>query len=285
MITDVVQRWRGSRTSYRPAGEVIDPRRYEVAAIEAADNEVARAFVLEHHYSDRWLAPRERVGLYRGAQLVGVAVFSQPGTDDVLAILPCPPGEAVELGRLVLLDDVPGNGESWFIARALDVIRARGYAGLLTFADPVPRQRADGSTLMPGHRGIVYQASSMTYTGRATPRTLKMLPDGTVFSEFAWSKIRRQVRGWEYATRQLVAAGAAPWDGAAPIKAWALREINRICTSVRHRGNHRYVLGLDRATRRALPAHLAARGVAVQPYPRAVDAPTTSTRGRASARS
>jgi hypothetical protein len=37
--------------------------------------------------------------------------------------------EAVELGRLVLLDDVPANGESWFIARAFELLRARGYTG------------------------------------------------------------------------------------------------------------------------------------------------------------
>ena len=47
MIVDVTQRWRSGRASYRPAGEVIDPRSYGVAAIDGpgADN-IARAFVV-----------------------------------------------------------------------------------------------------------------------------------------------------------------------------------------------------------------------------------------------
>ena len=43
------QRWRERRDSYRPAGEVIDPRRFEVAPIP--DDTTARAFVEAHHYS------------------------------------------------------------------------------------------------------------------------------------------------------------------------------------------------------------------------------------------
>lgn len=108
MITDVSQRWRGGRASYRPAGEPIDTRLYEVAAIdgEGADN-LARDFIVTHHYSAAMPAARERVGLYRGGAMVGCIVFSHPAQDKVLACLPVPKEEAVELGRLVLLDDVP----------------------------------------------------------------------------------------------------------------------------------------------------------------------------------
>jgi hypothetical protein len=43
------QRWRERRESYRPAGEPINPRLYEVADL-AGDRE-AKAFILAHHYS------------------------------------------------------------------------------------------------------------------------------------------------------------------------------------------------------------------------------------------
>jgi hypothetical protein len=43
------QRWRAHRDSYRPAGEVIDPRAYEVA--EISEDRTPKGFVLEHHYS------------------------------------------------------------------------------------------------------------------------------------------------------------------------------------------------------------------------------------------
>ena len=272
MIVTDVQRWRGRRASYRPAGEVIDPRRYEVAPI--SDDATARAFIITHHYSGSYPAARERVGLYSGGgELVGVAVFSRPGQARVLDSLPCDAAAAVELGRFVLTDSVPGNGESWFLARALDHLRGGGYEGIVTHADPEPRAAADGSVVLPGHRGVIYQAASAVYTGRTRPRTLWLLPSGEVYSEQAWSKLRRQVRGWRYALDQLVAAGAAPWDGREPTAAWALRELHRIGRPFRHRGNHRYLIPLSRACRRALPAHLAAVGLQVQPYPRTAPLP------------
>ena len=95
MNVDGTQRWRSGRASYRPAGEVIDTRRFEVAAIDGpgADN-IARAFVVAHHYSASYPAARERIGLYRGGALVGVAGFSHPAQDKVLGCLPCPKAEA-----------------------------------------------------------------------------------------------------------------------------------------------------------------------------------------------
>ena len=270
MITDVCQRWRERRTSYRPAGEVIDPRRYEVAPI-ATDTE-ARAFVLAHHYSGAYPAARRRVGLYQGAALVGVAVFSVPAQARALDVLPCDRAEAVELGRLVLLDGVPGNGESWFVARALDLLRADGFAGVLSYSDPVPRHTADGTLVKPGHRGVIYQALSAVYTGRATPRSLWLLPNGTVFSDRALSKLRAGERGWRYAVAQLVAAGAASPAAGEDLGTWARCELARIGRRQRHPGNHRYLLPLSRACRRALPVHLERRGLASLPYPRVVDA-------------
>jgi hypothetical protein len=68
------QRWRNHRTLYRPAGEVIRPADYEVAAIHS-DHE-AKAFVLAHHAFKTYPAARFRFGLYRHGQLVGVAVCS-----------------------------------------------------------------------------------------------------------------------------------------------------------------------------------------------------------------
>ena len=59
------------------------------------------------------------------------------------------------------------------------------------FSDPLPRTRADGTVVMPGHLGTIYQAANAVYTGRGTPRTLTLLPDGTVFSDGAGSPTRR----------------------------------------------------------------------------------------------
>ena len=70
------QRWRLRRDSYRPAGEPIDPRLYEVA--ELAGDRESKAFILTHHYSASYPSARFRFGLFNGGELVGVAIFSHP---------------------------------------------------------------------------------------------------------------------------------------------------------------------------------------------------------------
>lgn len=117
MIALACQRWRARRDTYRPAGEPIDTSRYEVAAI--ADDRTAKAFVVAEHYSQSYPAARFRFGLYaRGGALAGVAVVSHPPRESVLDALPGEGLERAELGRLVLLDSVPANGETWFLGRA-----------------------------------------------------------------------------------------------------------------------------------------------------------------------
>ncbi len=74
----LTQRWNKRRASYRPAGEVINTRAYEVAPL---DETSAKTFVLTNHYSGTYPAARFRYGLYRGGTLCGTAVFSHPCND------------------------------------------------------------------------------------------------------------------------------------------------------------------------------------------------------------
>lgn len=254
MITPQVQRWRGGRASYRPAGEPIVTSAYEVAEIET--DSVAKAFVVEHHYSGTYPAARWRFGLYQGGELVGVAVFSQPVRNDVLDL--APGAERTELGRLVLLDEVPANGESFFVARAFELLRGDGVEGVVSFSDPMQRRTGAGDVVFGGHVGTVYQALNATYRGQAGMRTIRLLPDGAVMSARAISKIRQRERGWQYAVEQLRRAGArAPSDD---LRAWLAEELPRITRTARHPGNHRYAWALDRRLRRHLPASM--------PYPK-----------------
>lgn len=252
----VVQGWRCRRASYRPTGETFDARAHEVA--EIAQDGIARAFVETHHYSGSYPAARRRFGLYRGPALVGVAVFSVPM--NAAALSPLPTGvEGAELGRFVLLDDVPTNGESWFFARCLDVLRRDGWAGVVTFADPEARATAAGETVFGGHLGRIYQASNAVYLGRATPRTLRILPDGSVFSARTAQKVRARERGWRYAVEQLVASGA-PVPANDDLRAWLPVALAATTRTQRHGGNHKYVIGLEASARAALPSS--------RPYPK-----------------
>ena len=169
------QRWRERRESYRPAGEPINPRLYEVA--ELAGDREAKAFILAHHYSASYPSARVRFGLFTRGCLVGVAVFSHPCNDRVLtSVFPLSPLDSVELGRFVLLDSVPANGESWFLTRTFECLRRKGLSGVVSFSDPVPRTKADGTIVHRGHVGICYQATSATFLGRTEPRTIRLLP-------------------------------------------------------------------------------------------------------------
>lgn len=266
MMTPVVQRWRERRDSYRPAGEVVDTRRLEVARL---DEGPARAFVERHHYSRSYPAARFRFALHRSGELVGVAVFSVPCTAAVLTNV-FGQNEAVELGRFVLLDDVGANAETWFLARAFEQLR-QDVAGVLSFSDPESRTNVGGRLVFPGHIGTIYQAHNAAYLGRATPRTLRLLPDGTVFSDRTMQKIRSGERGSRYAVAQLVDAGAPP-PTSTDLRAW-LRDVLPIVTRrLRHPGNHRYAWGLDRAARNAVKGAVG-RLPTTLPYPKFRSAP------------
>ena len=254
--SDYTQRWRAGQHSWRHISEGgFLKTRYDVAAI---DEQAARSFVLEHHYSASYPASRFRFGLHESGLLVGVAVLSVPVAAAVLtSTFPDlePYDEALELGRLVLLDRVPANAESWFLARVWELAAAQGIQGVVSFSDPLPRLAADGSQVMPGHVGTIYQASNAAYLGRATARTLYLLPDGTVLNERAVQKVRSQVRGHEYVERQLVALGAEPRGGEEP-HAWLRRALDQArVRRVRHQGNHRYAFTLGRRRRSVRVAH------------------------------
>jgi hypothetical protein len=133
------------------------------------------------------------------------------------------------------------------------------------FSDPLPRTSADGAVVMPGHVGTIYQASNAIYTGRATRRTLILLPDGTVFSARSAQKIRRQECGHEYAERTLIAWGARPPSAGEKPAAWLAAALDDAhARKLRHPGNHRYLFRLGNSrerTRTAIalrPARMAA---------------------------
>lgn len=259
MIVGACQRWRERRGTYRPAGETISTRAWEVAPID--DDRTARAFVQHHHYSGSYPAARERFGLYSSSGVLsGVAVFSVPAQPKALDVLPGDRDSCGELGRLVLLDAVPANGESWFVARCFELLRREGWTGVLSHADPVSRSTAAGVAVFPGHIGTIYQALNGRHVGRTGPRTLRLLPDATVLSARAMSKIRKREKGWRYAAAILERHGAEPLRETEDAAAWLRLWYSRLTRPMRHGGNLKYAWALRSRDRRHLPAGL--------PYPK-----------------
>lgn len=255
MTEQPCQRWHERRPRYRPPGEVIDPSRYGVEVIPESD---ARPFVERHHYAGSYPAARLAVGLMRARrwitpELVGVAVFSVPMQP---RSIPCYAGvdaaAGVELGRLVLLDEVPGNGESWFVARAFKALRAAHpeVCAVLSYSDPVPRSTESGEIIMPGHVGVVYQALNATYHGRSSARTLCVDREGKVISARGLSKLRNGESGAAAVYDRLVRAGAPRMRQGEDAKAWVMRALAEgPFRRLNHPGNHAYTWRLDGAPR------------------------------------
>lgn len=261
MLVESVQRWKERRGVYRPAREPVVPRDWDVARIKTTE---ARGFVVQHHYSGSFPAARRSFGLFdkRGA-LSGVAVFSEPAQSRSLDVIPGDRETKAELGRLVLLDAVPANGESMFLAQCFrDLHRNDGWEGAVSFSDPVPRTAADGRKVFIGHIGNVYQACNAIYLGRSASRVARLLPDGTVFHPRAMAKIRSRDQGWRYSARTLERFGATPLredeDAAVWLRVWC----DRLTRPLKHAGNLKYVFPFHSRLRRHLPAGL--------PYPKFV---------------
>lgn len=245
------QRWRDRTTSFRPANECIQTQHYDVEPI--ATDTIAKDFVVRHHYSASYPAARFRFGLFRGDVLQGVAVFSHPVNDRTLtSVFPGNPLDSVELGRFVLLDEVPGNGESWMLARCLALLRKIGIRGVVSFSDPVPRSNSNGELLFRGHIGTIYQATNAAYLGRGTSRRLRILPDGTVFNDRSIQKIRSGERGWEYAAAILEKQGSEPCPKQER-REWLAKWLPVLTRQVHHGGNHKYAWGLARPLQAQLP--------------------------------
>jgi hypothetical protein len=253
LADDACQRWSpGGLSSWRRPGDGgFDPSRYRVEPI--ADDTTAMNFILTHHYSGSKVAAVRRYGLYEQVdcgltELVGVAVLSNPTNVKVLTNpFPdlVPYYESTELGRLVLLDRVPTNAESWFVARCFKMAYDSGIRAVVAHSDPVPRWDERGWLVMPGHWGCVYQALNMIKSGRTTRRTLAVFPDGVVLNDRTLQKIRQQEQGWQAAVKWLRARGAPPLVAGQDPARWLPEALDGGgARPARHNGCHRYLLAL-----------------------------------------
>jgi hypothetical protein len=251
------QRWRQRRDTYRPAGEVINTRSYEIA--ETNSDRTVREFIALHHYLQTTPPARFRFCLYKGQQIVGVAVFAHPTNDrSITGTLGCAAVEGVELSRLVLLDEVPGNGESYFVGHCLRQLKRIGLAGVVTFSDPMPRKTVSGAVIKVGHVGTVYQSLNARFVGRSCPRSLRMLADGSILSDRTIQKLRSGEPGTRAIRYALANVGLSLPEG--PVGAELSALLDKHTRSVRHPGNFKYVWCFSRAGERNLPSCL--------PYPK-----------------
>jgi hypothetical protein len=263
------QRWKHRKQSWRHVSDhtsarMFDRSRYDI--LEIPDDTTARAFVEAHHYSGTYPAAVRRYGMMEGDTLVGVAVLSSPMRESVLT-RPFPDlepyVESLELGRFFLLDEVPANGESFFLARVWELAAKAGIRGVVSFSDPVARTDVQQNVIFPGHIGQIYQICGAQYAGRTTPRTLLLLRDGTALNERALQKIRAQESGAQAAEDQLVKYGATRRAVDEDPRSWLTKALGELeVRGLRHRGNHRYLFRPDKKRKKTIRI-----GLPVLPYP------------------
>ncbi len=137
MLTTRSQRWRDRRARYVDDLTVIDPRDF---AVDQLDPSPARRFVPAHRYLPNYPAAQVAVGLFgKQAALVGVAVFAMPSTFSVITRHTgfADPAQGTTLARFFLFPEIPGNGETWFLSRALRVLRQErpGIEAVVSYSD------------------------------------------------------------------------------------------------------------------------------------------------------
>lgn len=268
------QRWKLGRNYWRvDRDEGFRKAHYTIDEIK---DSVAKKFVVEHHYSGSYPIAMERVGLFHGRTLVGVCVFSIPINNSVVPRYTGLAAEqGTELGRFVLLDEVPYNAESYFLAGAFKVLRElrASVSAVVAYSDPMPRSTASGDVVLPGHIGIAYQASNALYLGRASSKTLHLTPSGIALSSRAISKVRLQEHGAQSAENRLVKLGATPRSFGQDPSEW----IDNILASdkfrkVRHPGNHIYAWALGNQRNKA---HLIKSFAPHKTFPKKLDSVQT----------
>lgn len=143
-------------------------QRFVVDRIEA---KIGKEFIKKHHYSHGVHNGPMCYGLFDNRELVGVLAFATPCSENVCASVfgVEHKRKVTELHRLVLLDHVQKNMESWFISRVLRQLKKDrpNYKAVLTFADATQ-----------GHIGVIYQATNAIYTGMSGKATFYLDQDG-----------------------------------------------------------------------------------------------------------
>lgn len=132
------------------------------------------AFVEKYHYSQNVNGMKTSVcfKLVHNDEIVGAIMYGAVSTT-AWKRYGEKESDVMELRRLILLDDVPRNSESWFISRTIAQVKELyPYVKVLvSYADPAH-----------GHVGYVYQATNWIYLGQSNKDVLlKDLDTGRVY--------------------------------------------------------------------------------------------------------
>lgn len=204
----------------------------------APTGHAAAEYAVKHWHYSRSLPvpPRIVYGVWDDENFLGVVIYSRGASPALGRPYGLTQGEVCELTRVALREhDAP---VSQIVAATMRELRGSnpGLRAIISFADPAE-----------GHHGGIYQAGNWLYLGRTDPTV--------VYFDKAGKK-------WH--SRQVSVTGKRTQFG-------NVRAVVKLkdCRAVKMPGKHRYLMPLDRSTRR----RLASLG---QPYPPAVEVSTVT---------
>lgn len=126
--------------------------------MEKIKSTIGKAFIRENHYTHTCHNGPMCYGMFHGDELVGVCAFANPCSENVRSSVygESRKSEVTELHRLFIQDGTKTNAESWFIARALKLLKRDkpDYTAVISFSDATE-----------GHTGTIYQATNALYQG------------------------------------------------------------------------------------------------------------------------
>lgn len=120
--------------------------------VRRTDRKTITKFIEEWHYSGsiNGCISDYCYGLYRDEDLIGAMFFGRMAMANQYKRFSDSPEKVIELRRLCCVDDTPKNTESYFIGRALRLLRKDwGRGTVVSYADKEY-----------GHQGTIYRASN-----------------------------------------------------------------------------------------------------------------------------
>jgi len=160
--------------------------------VKLIDYNLGQDFLLENHYLRRKAPSEYTFGLFLpNGVLCGVCTFHTPFSPGLRSICGNEfSNQVIELNRLAVLDFLPTNTESWFIARCLNSKLIEKNI-IVTFAE-----------IEAGHSGIIYQACNFKYLGITEKRKDMSLGDSRHAMTLASSDIDKSSENFKYIDRK-----------------------------------------------------------------------------------
>ncbi len=195
------------------------------------------------------------------------------------------PIKSLDLGRFLLLPDLEGNAETFFLRRALWAL-ARDkpeYDLVISMSDPMSYRTKDGGVISPGHYGGIYVGAGLRHVGRSRPEKRRLAQNGRIVNGRTLAKIRKPTEsGHDGAVETLISLGAPPPEDGESGAAYVTRALSSgaFC-DVNHPGNLVYAVPVSAryarlVNARLLPALPPPTSAARVPCPVFLDSPASA---------